>query len=197
MSEEEQAALGQVIEKFTELSADLELENPMAGSGARELDSVSLQEFCLREFQSEEIATLLDTVSQSLIGIESKDISALSFLLSCKSGTGFQAVISDAKHGGQYLRVRQGKEQKHPGLSYFSMELIFGRHADYLPEHGKGAKSGLTLAFYPGHPYRSMFRDGSLHGPVRQQSGVLSKEGHSVCGHSPLQQDQVLASSAG
>ncbi|KAJ5539646.1 flavin-containing amine oxidase [Penicillium frequentans] len=27
-------------------------------------------------------------------------------------------------HGGQYLRVRQGKEQEHPGLSDLSMELI-------------------------------------------------------------------------
>ncbi|KAJ5541108.1 hypothetical protein N7494_006184 [Penicillium frequentans] len=124
LTEEEQAALGQVIEKFAELSAHVKLEDPMAGPGARELDSVSLREFCLQELQSEVIATLMNTVSQSLLGIESKDISALSFLHSCKSGTGFQAVISDTKHGGQYLRVRQGKEQEHPGLSNLSMELI-------------------------------------------------------------------------
>lgn len=109
MIEEEQAALGQVIAKFAELSADVNLEDPMAGPRAKELDSVSLQEFCIQEFQSEEIATLLNTVSQSLLGVENKDISALSFLHSCKSGNGFQAVISDAKHGAQYLRVRQGK----------------------------------------------------------------------------------------
>lgn len=42
--------------------------------------------------------------------LPSKDISALSFLNSCKSGTGFQAVISDTKHGAQYLRVQQGRE---------------------------------------------------------------------------------------
>ncbi|OKO92611.1 hypothetical protein PENSUB_12596 [Penicillium subrubescens] len=82
----------------------------MAGPVAKELDSDSLHEYCLQEFQSEQIATLLNTVSQSLVGIESKDISALSFLHSCKSGTGFQAVISDTKHGAQYLRVQQGTQ---------------------------------------------------------------------------------------
>lgn len=111
MTEEEQAALGQVIAKFTEISAEVNLEDPIVGPGAKQLDSVSLHEYCLREFQSEQITTLLNTVSQSLVGIESKDISALSFLHSCKSATGFQAVISDAKHGAQYLRIREGKPQ--------------------------------------------------------------------------------------
>ncbi|KAJ5905243.1 uncharacterized protein N7473_002159 [Penicillium subrubescens] len=106
----EQAALGQVIGRFTELATDVNLEDPMAGPVAKELDSDSLHEYCLQEFQSEQIATLLNTVSQSLVGIESKDISALSFLHSCKSGTGFQAVISDTKHGAQYLRVQQGTQ---------------------------------------------------------------------------------------
>ncbi|KAJ5663220.1 hypothetical protein N7507_003951 [Penicillium longicatenatum] len=82
----------------------------MAGPGAKELDSVSLHEFCLREFQSEIIATLLNTISQSLIGVGTKEISALSFLQFCKSGTGLQFMISDTKHGAQYLRVKQGMQ---------------------------------------------------------------------------------------
>lgn len=140
MTEEEQAALGQVIAKLAQLSADVNLEDPMAGPGAKELDSVSLQEFGLQEFQSEQIATFLNTVSQSLLGVESKDISALSFLQSCKAGNGFEAMISDTKHGAQYLRVRQGKKQGQTGLSDHSMGLIsLERHADYLPEYGKGA----------------------------------------------------------
>lgn len=110
LTEEEQAALGQVMEKFAELTTDVNLEDPMAGPGAKELDSVSLHEYCVQAFQSEPITALLNTVSQSLIGIESKDISALSFLHSCKCGTGFEAVISDTKHGAQYLRLQQGME---------------------------------------------------------------------------------------
>lgn len=127
MTEEEQAALGQVIGRFTELAADVNLEDPVAGPGAKELDSVSLQQYCLQEFQSEQIATLLNTVSQSLIGVESKDISALSFLYSCKSGTGFQAVISDTKHGAQYLRVREGRE---PPAMFFLFFISCG--TDFL-----------------------------------------------------------------
>jgi monoamine oxidase len=119
LTEEEQAALGQVIVRFTELATDVNLEDPMAGPGAKELDSVSLHEYCLQAFQSEQIATLLNTVSQSLVGIESKDISALNFLHSCKSGTGFQAVISDTKHGAQYLRVQQGREPLEFQLSFY------------------------------------------------------------------------------
>jgi monoamine oxidase len=119
LTEEEQAALGQVIVRFTELATDVNLEDPMAGPGAKELDSVSLHEYCLQAFQSEQIATLLNTVSQSLVGIESKDISALNFLHSCKSGTGFQAVISDTKHGAQYLRVQQGREPLAFHLSFY------------------------------------------------------------------------------
>ena len=99
--------MGQVVEKLDELAANVNLEDPMAGPNAKEL---SLHEYCLQTFQYEPIATLLNTVSQSLVGIDSKNISALSFLHFCKSGTGFQALISDTKHGAQYLRLWQGKD---------------------------------------------------------------------------------------
>lgn len=98
------------MEKLDELAANVNLEDPMAGPNAKELDNVSLHEYSLQTFQYEPIATLLNTVSQSLVGIDSKNISALSFLHSCKSGTGFQALISDTKHGAQCLRLRQGKD---------------------------------------------------------------------------------------
>ncbi|KAE8363579.1 hypothetical protein BDV27DRAFT_158672 [Aspergillus caelatus] len=99
-----------VIGRFTQIYAEINVEDPITGPGAKQLDSVSLHEYCLQEFRSEQIATLLNTVSQSLMGIESKDIIALGFLHYCKAGTGFQAVISDTKHGGQYLRIRQGTQ---------------------------------------------------------------------------------------
>lgn len=94
--------------KFSELVEVINLEDPRLSPGAKELDELSLHEYCLHEFQSALIASLLNVISQSLIGIESKDISALGFLHFCKSGTGFEAVISDSKDGAQYLRVRQG-----------------------------------------------------------------------------------------
>ncbi|KAJ5668911.1 hypothetical protein N7462_009981 [Penicillium macrosclerotiorum] len=110
LKEEEQLVLGQVFETFNKLLANIDLENPAAGTGAEELDRVCLREWCLREFQSEVISSLFNFISQSLLGIESKDISALGFLHFCKTATGLEAVISDSKHGGQYLRIRQGAQ---------------------------------------------------------------------------------------
>lgn len=39
--------MGQVMEKLDELAANVNLEDPMAGPNAKELDNVSLHEYCL------------------------------------------------------------------------------------------------------------------------------------------------------
>lgn len=108
LTEDEQSTLALVTSKINEHTQDIDLENPASGTRAKELDGVSLHEYCHQEFQSELITGLLNVISQSLLGIETKDISALSFLHFCKSGTGFESVISDGKNGAQYLRIRQG-----------------------------------------------------------------------------------------
>ncbi|OOO07998.1 amine oxidase [Aspergillus oryzae] len=110
VSEEDKAALAQVLAHFVDLVSDVNLEDPGSGPNAKELDSVSLQEYCIQTFQSELIAGLFDTIIQSLIGVEAKDVSLLAFLISLKAGTGFEAVTSDGKNGGQQLRVRQGNQ---------------------------------------------------------------------------------------
>ncbi|KAJ6087745.1 hypothetical protein N7467_006659 [Penicillium canescens] len=110
LEEEEQLALGQVFEACKELNASISLDDPASGRVAKELDSLSFHDYCLQTFQSESIADLFNMISQSLIGIESKDISALSFFHSCKSGTGLENMISDGKNGGQYLRLREGAQ---------------------------------------------------------------------------------------
>jgi monoamine oxidase len=104
LEEEEQLALGQVFE-----AASICLDDPASGRVAKEMDSLSFHDYCLQTFQSESIADLFNMISQSLIGMESKDISALSFFHFCKSG--LENMISDGKNGGQYLRLREGKEQ--------------------------------------------------------------------------------------
>ncbi|KAE8330550.1 hypothetical protein BDV39DRAFT_28407 [Aspergillus sergii] len=110
VSEEDKAALAQVLAHFNELVSNVNLDDPGSGPNAKELDSVSLQEYCIRTFQSELIAGLFDTIIQSLIGVEAKDVSLLAFLISLKASTGFEAVTSDGKDGGQQLRVRQGNQ---------------------------------------------------------------------------------------
>ncbi|PIG85750.1 flavin-containing amine oxidase [Aspergillus arachidicola] len=110
VSEEDKVALAQVLAHFNELVSNVNLDDPGSGPKAEELDSVSLQEYCIQTFQSELIAGLFDTIIQSLIGVEAKDVSLLAFLISLKAGTGFEAVTSDGKDGGQQLRVRQGNQ---------------------------------------------------------------------------------------
>lgn len=116
MSEEEKEALSQVLAHFSELIANINVEDPGSGPNAKELDSVSLHEYCIQAFQSELIAGLFDTIVQSLIGVEAKDMSLLAFLHSMKAGTGFEAITSDGKDGGQQLRVRQGKKSSTPTI---------------------------------------------------------------------------------
>ncbi|OGM49776.1 flavin-containing amine oxidase [Aspergillus bombycis] len=110
VSEEEKAALSQVLAHINELVANVNLEDPASGPNAKELDSVTIQEYCLQTFQSESIAGLFDTIIQSLIGVNGDDVSMLAFLLSLKAGHGFEAVTGDGKDGGQQLRVRQGNQ---------------------------------------------------------------------------------------
>lgn len=123
MREEDKAALAQVLAHFNDLVSDVNLEDPGSGPNAKELDSVSLQEYCIQTFQSELIAGLFDTIIQSLIGVEAKDVSLLAFLISLKAGTGFEAVTSDGKNGGQQLRVRQGKKFNTPTIYMISTIL--------------------------------------------------------------------------
>lgn len=45
-----------------------------------------------------------------MLGQDPADISALHFLHYCKAGGGLMQMRSDGKHGGQYLRVREGTQ---------------------------------------------------------------------------------------
>ncbi|KAL4909138.1 hypothetical protein BDW74DRAFT_187469 [Aspergillus multicolor] len=55
--------------------------------------------------------------TRAMLGQDPKDISALFFLNYCKSGGGLLQMRSDRKHGGQYLRVRQGTQTFSLGLA--------------------------------------------------------------------------------
>jgi monoamine oxidase len=111
LEEEEQLALGRALEVCKELIAGIDLCDPISGPGAKELDSLTLHEYCVQTFHFESIASLFNVISQCLIGIESNFISALSFFHSCKSSTGLENMISDDKDGVRHLRLREGKKQ--------------------------------------------------------------------------------------
>ena len=71
----------------------------------------------LRSRGASEGALATGTVwTRAMLGQDPKDISALYFLNYCKSGGGLMQMRSDRKHGGQYLRVRQGTQLLAKGL---------------------------------------------------------------------------------
>lgn len=86
------------------LCHEIDLQNP---KGA-EWDSLTLEEFIKQQGGG---ATALATArlwTRGLLGCEPREMSALYFLDYVKSGGGLMLTRSDMKHGGQFLRVRQG-----------------------------------------------------------------------------------------
>lgn len=106
-----------VLEAIQGLVDQVDLENPAGGAVARELDSVSASEYCSKTFQSGVVDGVVDTVTQSLLGVEAASISMLSLVLYIKAATGVEAILSDCKDGGQYLRVREGNNSTLSNLS--------------------------------------------------------------------------------
>lgn len=81
------------------------------------LDSLTFEAY-LRSRGASETALATATVwTRAMLGQDPKDVSALYFLNYCKSGGGLLQMRSDRKHGGQYLRVRQGTQAFSLGLA--------------------------------------------------------------------------------
>lgn len=99
----------QLLFKIGELAEQNDLDNPSLTPNADALDSVSMHDFVLHTFKSEDAGKLVNELVKSLVGLESGEASALYFLDTIKRGTGFANMISDGKNGGQYLRNRQGR----------------------------------------------------------------------------------------
>ncbi|KAE8361543.1 hypothetical protein BDV27DRAFT_147725 [Aspergillus caelatus] len=110
VSRNDKAVLSEAFISIRRLILNTNLKDPVSSLGGKELDQLTLQDYCIRTFQSEFITEVFNTISQSLLGLDSDEISMLSFVHYCKSGTGIDALISDGKDEAQYLRLRQGAQ---------------------------------------------------------------------------------------
>ena len=75
-----------------------------------DLDSVTVEEFVLRHTTFS--AHAMDNVrisTRALLGLEPREMSMLYLLRYCKSAGGLLRMRRDDEHGGQYLRLVQGK----------------------------------------------------------------------------------------
>lgn len=106
--EKDQFLVASALQHLQDMVDKIDLENPASDKTSKELDSIAPIQYCNKTFQSELITGLIDTVVQSLLGVEGTAISMLAFLSAIKSATGIYAAMSDGKDGAQYLRLREG-----------------------------------------------------------------------------------------
>ncbi|KAL5362531.1 hypothetical protein BJX96DRAFT_186092 [Aspergillus floccosus] len=74
------------------------------------LDSMTFLAYLQSRNSSDKAIATASVWTRAMLGQEPQDISALYFLHYCRSGGGLLQMRSDRKHGGQYLRVRQGTQ---------------------------------------------------------------------------------------
>ncbi|KAL2823013.1 amine oxidase [Aspergillus granulosus] len=106
----DQEVLQQLLETVRRESAQCNLEDPEASPKASELGRMTFRDFCTGISQSETAIAFADGVTAGLLGVQGDEISALYLLHYIKAGSGIDNLISDQKHGGQYLRARPGMQ---------------------------------------------------------------------------------------
>ncbi|KAI2467498.1 amine oxidase [Annulohypoxylon bovei var. microspora] len=85
-------------------------ESPHLGPDAAMLDCVTFEEYAEKHAPGGVGAAFSRTISESYLGVGPREVSALFMVDYIRSGTGFENMNSDKKHGGQYLRNRQGNQ---------------------------------------------------------------------------------------
>lgn len=125
--------VGSALQHIRGLVSDINLDSPPSTVFGRDLDKVTVREYCGQHFP-DIVTGLVESVVQSLLGLEGDEISMLSFVYGCKSGTGIDPLMSDGVDGAQYLRVREGRisqiaNEPPPNPSQT-------RHPIVLPKHG-------------------------------------------------------------
>ncbi|KAJ5134456.1 Flavin amine oxidase [Penicillium atrosanguineum] len=76
-----------------------------------ELDEVTMHDFVKHQNATERTIKMINIWTQVMLGVDSNEISAASFIDYCAKGGGLMQMRSDSKHGGQYLRFRTGTQQ--------------------------------------------------------------------------------------
>ncbi|KAI8654173.1 Amine oxidase [Fusarium sp. Ph1] len=112
LTPEQQKEFDEIAYKVGEYVERSNLENPHLGPDAAELDSLTIAQFAEKKFGGTLVARLFFTeLAKGLVGAKPEEISALHLVDYIKSGGGLAIMMSDDKHGSQYLRNRQGQQQ--------------------------------------------------------------------------------------
>lgn len=81
------------------------------------LDKLNLQQWIESHSSSKTALASASVWTRAMVGMEPSEVSALYFLLYCKSGGGLLQMRKDTKDGGQYLRFVKGTQSLSLGLA--------------------------------------------------------------------------------
>lgn len=109
MTPEQIEMFGQFVEVIKGHVERSHPESPHLGPDAAMLDSMTFEAYAEKYSPGGFGLFLADTLAICLLGVQARELSALYMIDYLKSGTGIENMISDRKHGGQYLRNRQCK----------------------------------------------------------------------------------------
>jgi monoamine oxidase len=105
-------------------------------------DSMSMEDFVKTQGLGTAALENVTLWTRAMLGCEPSEMSALYFLEYCRLGGGLKQMRSDRKHGGQFLRARQGEKEHSPQSGLLS-------NIDYFSGMGSLAK-GLESMLQPG-----------------------------------------------
>jgi monoamine oxidase len=97
------------LERIRDMIHDLSVEVGTDTSSLGKLDTMNLDQFVVAERACDETRRMVNVWTQVMLGVDSTEISAACFVDYCGRGGGLMQMRSDRKHGGQYLKVRQGE----------------------------------------------------------------------------------------
>jgi monoamine oxidase len=104
----------EVRQILEDLCQKIDVRKPVASGLAigKDFDIMTLEEFARSINYTEHAMNMVRISTRALLGVEPSDMSALYLLDYCKSAGGLLLMRSDSKHGGQYLRIVSGKENR-------------------------------------------------------------------------------------
>lgn len=88
-----------------------------AGPHRKHLDSISFETYLREAKVTAKAFATAQVWTHAMLGVDPSEVSALFFVEYCAAGGGLMTMRSDAKHGGQYLRIREGTSAFSEGMA--------------------------------------------------------------------------------
>nr|POE90598.1 putative flavin-containing monoamine oxidase a [Quercus suber] len=108
-----------VRDLFEETCQKIDINNVVASARKihKDLDNLTFRDWVMAQGGGEHALNALTIGTRAMLGVEPSEVSAAYFLDYAKSGGGYMQMRSDGKHGGQYLRIKQGTQSLARGLA--------------------------------------------------------------------------------